>query len=69
VTHPAVPMVQAFTKHVEQLVVLPDELPETCIHKFRNLCESCGCKKERELASHLAAHWSVFSDSEPADSF
>ena len=54
VAHPLVPMVQALAKHVEQLVALPDELRETCIRKFRKLCESCGCNNERELASHLA---------------
>ncbi len=52
-THPAVPMVQALVKHVEQLVALPDGLRETCIRKFRKLCESCGCNNERGIASHL----------------
>ena len=54
VAHPVVPMVQALAKHVEQLVALPDELRETCIRRFRMLCESCGCNNERELASALA---------------
>jgi hypothetical protein len=40
-------MVQALAKHVDQLVALPDELRETCISKFRKLCESCGCNNER----------------------
>ncbi len=53
-THPAVPMVQALAKHVEQLAALPDELRETCIRKIRKLCESYGCNNECELASHLA---------------
>ncbi len=52
--HPVVLMVKALAKHVEQLVALPDELRQTCIRKFRKLCESCGCNNERELASHLA---------------
>jgi hypothetical protein len=53
VAHPVVLMVQALAKHIEQLVVLPDELVcETCIRKFRKLCESCN--NERELASALA---------------
>jgi hypothetical protein len=38
----------------EACLALPDELRETCIRKFRKLCERCGCNNERELASHLA---------------
>ncbi len=44
--HPVVLMVQALAKHIEQLVALPDELRETCIRKFRKLCESCGCTND-----------------------
>jgi hypothetical protein len=49
-----VPMVQALAKHIEQLVALPDGLRETTIHRFKKLCDSCGCHNERELAEALA---------------
>ncbi len=52
--NPVVLMVQVLAKHVKQLVALSDELRETCISKFRKICESCGYNKERELVSALA---------------
>jgi hypothetical protein len=55
VAYPVVPMVQALTKHIKHLVVLPDELCKTCIRKFRTLCESCCCNNEHKL--RLASHW------------
>jgi hypothetical protein len=39
--HPVVPLVQALAKHIEQLVALPDELRETTLKKYRQLCDSC----------------------------
>ena len=54
VTHPVVPMIQALATHIEQLVALPDELRDTTIRKFKQLCDSCGCHNEHELADHLA---------------
>jgi hypothetical protein len=74
VAHPVVLMVQALAMYIEQLVALPDELRETCIRKFRKLCESCGCNNERELASHLAEEGRpracpLARFFEPADSF
>ena len=54
VTHPIVPMIQALATHIEQLVALPDELRDTTIRKFKQLCDSCGCHNEHELADHLA---------------
>jgi hypothetical protein len=39
-------MVQALAKHIEQLVALPDALPETTILRFKKLCDSCGCHNE-----------------------
>ena len=53
-THPVVPMIQALATHIEQLVALPDELRDTTIRKFKQLCDSCGCRNEHELADHLA---------------
>jgi hypothetical protein len=49
-------MIQALAKHIKQLVALPDELLLTTIRKFENLCDSCGCHNEWELASYLAEH-------------
>ncbi len=49
-----VPMVQALAKHIKQLVVLPDELHDTTIRKYKKLCNTCGCHNERELAAALA---------------
>ena len=47
-------MIQALATHIEQLVALPDELRDTTIRKFKQLCDSCGCHNEHELADHLA---------------
>ncbi len=44
-------MIQALAKHIEQLVALPDELRETTIRKYKELCDSCGCHNARELAA------------------
>ncbi len=54
--HPSVQMMQALAKHVEQLVVLADELRETAICTYKRLGDSCagGCHNERELAAHFA---------------
>ncbi len=41
VAHPKVIMMQALAKHIEQLVVLPDELRETTIRRFKRLCDKC----------------------------
>ena len=46
VAHLKVIMVQALAKHIEQLVVLPDELRETTIRRFKRLCDKCGCHNE-----------------------
>jgi hypothetical protein len=46
-------MLQALAKHIEQLVALLDGLRETTIRKYKNLCDSCGCHNERELAAAL----------------
>ncbi len=53
---PVVLLLQAVSKHIEQLVTLPDELCETTLKKSRKLCDSCCCHRgnERELAVHLA---------------
>jgi len=53
-THPVVPMIQALATHIEQLVALPDEIRDTTIRKFKQLCDSCGCHNEHELAAYLA---------------
>ncbi len=52
--HPIVIMVQVLTKHIEQLVALPDWLCETTIWKFKKLCDSCGCHNRSELTAALA---------------
>jgi hypothetical protein len=48
--HLVVLMIQALVKHIEQLVVLPDELHLTTIRNFKTLCDSCGRHNEREIA-------------------
>ena len=55
VAHPVVPMIQALSKHIEQLVALPDDLRQETITRFKRLCASCGCHNTRELAECLAA--------------
>lgn len=52
-THPKVFMIQALTTHVEKLVALPDQIRETAIRKYRQLCEECGCNNEKELSEFL----------------
>ena len=47
-------LIQALATHVQQLVALPDELRASTIERFRQLCTSCGCINERELARFLA---------------
>ena len=53
VAHPRVHLVQALSKHIEQLVALPDELRATTIRQYQRLCASCGCHTARELAECL----------------
>ncbi len=53
VTHPRVLLIQALSTHVGQLCALPDILRQTTIERYRRLCDSCGCHKERELAEYL----------------
>jgi hypothetical protein len=53
--HPRVAIVQALTTHIEQLCALPDEMQQTSIHRYRRLCDRCGCHNERELAEHLSS--------------
>ena len=55
VVHPRVIMIQALTKHIEQLCALPDELRQSTIDRYRRLCDRCGCHTARELAEHLQA--------------
>ena len=53
--HPRVVLIQALSTHVRQLVALADDLRESTISRYRQLCLSCGCLNERELARHLAS--------------
>jgi hypothetical protein len=52
--HPRVVLIQALATHIQQLVALPDELRASTIDRFRQLCTTCGCTNERELARFLA---------------
>ena len=52
--HHIIPLIQALSKHVEQIIALPDELRETTIRKYKRLCDNCGCHTECELATLLA---------------
>ncbi len=56
-THPVVPMIHALATHIEQRDALPDELRDTTIRKFKQLCDSCGCHNAHDLADHLAEEW------------
>ena len=47
-------MIQALSKHIEQLVALPDDLRRETVAHYKRLCISCGCHNARELAEHLA---------------
>ena len=42
------------SKHIEQLVALPDDLQQDTIERYKLLCASCGCQNALELAVHLA---------------
>jgi len=53
--HPKVVLIQALSTHVRQLVALPDCVRDSTIRSYRQLCTSCGCLNERELAQYLAA--------------
>ena len=53
--HPIVSMIQALSKHIEQLVALPDDLRQDTIARYKRLCTNCGCHTQRELAVYLAA--------------
>ena len=53
--HPRKVLIQALAMHIQQLVALPDELRASTIDRFRQLCTTCGCTNERELARFLAA--------------
>ena len=52
--HPRVLLIQALSKHIEQLVALPDDLRQDTIERYKRLCASCGCHNARELSAHLA---------------
>ncbi len=54
--HPVVPQVQELAKHIEQLVVLPDELHSTTLKKYRKLCDSCAA-----AAATMSASWQCTS--------
>ena len=55
VAHPVVAMIQALSKHIEQLVALPDDIRHDTVARFKRLCANCGCHNARELTVHLAA--------------
>jgi hypothetical protein len=53
--HPRVVLTQALAKHIEQLVALQDDLRTETIARYKQLCETCGCRNEQELSEALSA--------------
>jgi hypothetical protein len=47
-------LVQALATHVQQFGAWPDELRKSKIHRSRQLCTTCCCTNELELARFLA---------------
>jgi hypothetical protein len=44
--HPLVVLTQALAKHIEQLVALQDDLRMETIARYKQLCDTCGCRNE-----------------------